>query len=656
MKGYVRTFFLLLLTLLPLGAFAYDNSPFRMPSSIRSNLTTINIHQHFTSDTVLSIFDNQQPIYGLHVDMEAAIDSDNFIIRLILEDTDGESYLVAESYRELAEGDSIFFIHHCEESSLLGGVTPVKLKLFVKNANVMLTSVSLTNHTPMFRSEEMEDYRDSLRNEQIFAKVDKINSYNITHQKLWRATLTSLSKKKLSDRLRILGLPENVSTGGLEYYAGGIFDFGNSGIPTRTITRSSYVEHFDWRNRHGKNWMTPVKDQGDMGYCSAFAAVGCTEAMFNLYYNQKIDLDLSEQEAACCNGTSNPWNGMTLTAPLNYIKNNGVCDEEAYPFVNSISASYCKSDSIIPEELVSFQSYSKVLDPINSMEDSIKSLIIHKGPMVSGFWVRTSDWSYYLGHAMVLTGYGIIQSGDTLNYVWKYHENPNGYGLVQNYVIPDESPFVGKTYWIFKNSYVDNPTLGEYMYFIFDDLVTMQSIYAINGPFTSMNYTDADIVCEDADGDGYYYWGIGPKPASCPSWISDIPDGDDSDSMYGQMDRYGYLENINPLMADTLYISTDTNLTAKTDYNQHVEVNNNATWSINDVLNCHHTKIIVRSGSTLQVSGGVLVNADIEFEPGARFKVNGGGLVLMAKGKDFSHPKGVKVEVTDGGIKNICNL
>jgi hypothetical protein len=32
--------------------------------------------------------------------------------------------------------------------------------------------------------------------------------------------------------------------------------------------------------------------------------------------------------------------------------------------------------------------------------------------------------------------------------------------------------------------------------------------------------TLADIVCEDRDGDGYYYWGIGPKPSNCPLFSS----------------------------------------------------------------------------------------------------------------------------------------
>lgn len=57
-----------------------------------------------------------------------------------------------------------------------------------------------------------------------------------------------------------------------------------------------FIDSFDWRNRHGINWDTSVKHQGSGGGCRAFATVSETELYVNLYYNQKLDLDLSEQD------------------------------------------------------------------------------------------------------------------------------------------------------------------------------------------------------------------------------------------------------------------------------------------------------------------------------------------------------------------------
>jgi hypothetical protein len=37
---------------------------------------------------------------------------------------------------------------------------------------------------------------------------------------------------------------------------------------------------------------------------------------------------------------------------------------------------------------------------------------------------------------------------------------------------------------------------------------------------------------------------VGPKPANCPSWVPDTPDGNDNDINYGALDDYGYLEEL----------------------------------------------------------------------------------------------------------------
>ncbi|MBR1514881.1 MAG: hypothetical protein IJ622_11425 [Bacteroidales bacterium] len=53
-----------------------------------------------------------------------------------------------------------------------------------------------------------------------------------------------------------------------------------------------------------------------------------------------------------------------------------------------------------------------------------------------------------------------------------------------------------------------------------------------------MNRTDNDINCYDKDGDGYYFWGIGPKPSHCPQ-CPDEPDGDDNNAILGPVHNSG---------------------------------------------------------------------------------------------------------------------
>ena len=111
-------------------------------------------------------------------------------------------------------------------------------------------------------------------------------------------------------------------------------------------TESSLTESFDWRNRHGANdpdspyydgdptgsgWITSVKNQRGCGSCWAFAATGATEALANIYFNEHIDLDLSEQEALSCSGAGSCKGGLPGKT-LDYYTSDGVVDEACFPY------------------------------------------------------------------------------------------------------------------------------------------------------------------------------------------------------------------------------------------------------------------------------------------------------------------------------------
>ena len=85
--------------------------------------------------------------------------------------------------------------------------------------------------------------------------------------------------------------------------------------------------------------MTPVKDQGGCGSCGVFSALGALEAYVNLYYNQILEYDLSEEEIiSCrenfyCNSDGTHTAGMTQGKALEYVEDNGVVNEECFPYV-----------------------------------------------------------------------------------------------------------------------------------------------------------------------------------------------------------------------------------------------------------------------------------------------------------------------------------
>lgn len=592
-------------------------------------------------------------------------DKDSFV-RILLEDENGTEFLVAESCRMLNDVDTVWLNNYCEETALLNNIHPKNLKIAVKNASVELNSynVSKNKSTRILSRSSVQGNRRS----QIEEIVNNINNYNAKHKKLWLAGVTDMSLRPYAEKKRILGIEDNSSTTyGMEYYVDGIFEVGeissvqsttsSSTTSSPTLSPSLYVPEFDWRDRHGKNWMTPVKNQGASGFCYAFAPVSALEGVVNLYYNQKLDLDLSEEDAAvyCLYMNVNEDIPPTIDHDgriraayrrgwfeyevLDYLTRYGVCDEASLPFVDSPTPG-CPPTRPETNECIKINGYSEVSNFKDI--DEIKKNLIKYGPLVSGFNSSSN-------HAITITGYKVLKEGDIMYVV----ERPQNKGEVR---IEKGDPRIGKTYWICKNSYgPDNGTKKDgYMYILYNDYNCMRQPRYIKTPITSKNYSDADIVCTDNDGDGYYYWGIGKKPASCPSWVPDTPDGDDSDYTKGPMDKYGFCMTINPDWNTPIYINQDTIWNTPNYLHTHVIVKAGATLTVSDKIQFYNgAQITLNKNSKLVVSNGTLENVYIHAIPGSKIVVSENGAIHFHKKNNTTFPKNCNFFVPLGTELNL---
>ena len=502
---------------------------------------------------------------------------------------------------------------------------PDQLIVKVHKATIKIDSVYYTR-------EKNISERKNIEQAQAQSIINCLNKNLEERNMTWRAGLTPVALLSYEEKKSLFGgeMPELY---GFEYYTGGIFVMPNSehteALPVEASS-SAFVDSWDWRDRHGRNWMTSVKIQGACASCWAFSAIGALEAYVNLYYNRSLNLNLSEQQLVSC-ASSNGCAGGSRGTALNYIKNNGVVNEDCFLYTHTNVDCNDKCNS--PEEEIFLGDYGW----LSNNEAAIKQKLFI-APVTFGI----SSWS----HALVLAGYKTIQEGDR---IYLRSSTETGWVTISS---TNHSNLIGKTVWLLKNSWGD--TWGDNGYaYIYADLGNINTPYYLSGNITSMSYTDSDVVCSDADGDGYYFWGLGPKPSFCPSWVPDVPDGNDANHNQGALDQYGFLEVLNPSSTSALTVIGNEIFTTRLSINRNIVIPSNATLSVNNILNMFgHVTITVSNGGKLIVDNGLITNAEILLSAGSQFELMNGGTVVLRTNTSFSAPTGAIVDISHGRIIN----
>lgn len=170
---------------------------------------------------------------------------------------------------------------------------------------------------------------------------------------------------------------------------------------------------FDWRNVAGADWMTPVKNQGACGSCTAFSILGAVEAVYNIEMNDSsLDIDLSEQDLVSCSGTVNctglggsPW------AVSKYINSTGIVPELCFPYLASDAV--CARCAGWAASLWKTSTFTYGSSPSQQV---IKDAIRNGGPVTVGLNMDPLDGGWNpgtlgcvndtaLNHGVVIVGY-----------------------------------------------------------------------------------------------------------------------------------------------------------------------------------------------------------------------------------------------------------
>lgn len=227
--------------------------------------------------------------------------------------------------------------------------------------------------------------------------------------------------------------------------------------------------------------------------CWAHSALGATEAQANLYFNQHLHLDLSEQELVDCSGAGNCQNGGNTGMALSFVQSYDVVNEACYPGTGlDGTCSACP----VPQDKIRIAGFDAFYPPD---EQDIQRRLIKYGPLPFGI---ASWW-----HAMVLAGY-------------------------------QHDPTTGETVWILKNSW--GLDWGDHGYgYVVVPLSDIYLTYNLYSPVTSLvnSYT---VQCRDADGAILWPPNGATVPVVITGTIKDTGSGvDGSKTMYSVQDEYG---------------------------------------------------------------------------------------------------------------------
>jgi len=289
---------------------------------------------------------------------------------------------------------------------------------------------------------------------------------------------------------------------------------------------------FSWRNRHGEDWNTPVKDQGSYPMCPVFGGLVPVESAINLYFNRHLDVDLSEAAFVC---------GVEL------FQSNQI-DFNINPCINIQSPASVACMSVyfgIPtESCFPYDSYSESAECSMICDDHEQRRWV-VGDNFTQLLTDTYRTTFVLDDENNVVYEGPLM--DRLRQVSltkeSLQEHIVRYGPVSAHaVLPGHTAAIvgwdSVTGWIVKNSWGTTDWDDGY----FSTAMTAPEfgvIGVVQGSVLPPAGTSYEIRCVDTDGDSFCQWGISEdKPATCPASCSAQPDWDDSDPAVGALGKY----------------------------------------------------------------------------------------------------------------------
>lgn len=197
----------------------------------------------------------------------------------------------------------------------------------------------------------------------------------------WTPGATSISELTEQEQARRLGLS-------IDETEQQRIDSEMRRLAARPRVSAAFANARDWRDNEGRNWITPVRDQGNCGSCVAFATVATIEARARIQH-AKADwsLDLSEADLFFCGAGRKCDEGWWPSYALEHASRRGVPEEGCFPYQDQDMD--CRMADDRDKRLLVVDESQEILDV-----PARKEFIDQTGPVVACMAVYR-DFLYY---------------------------------------------------------------------------------------------------------------------------------------------------------------------------------------------------------------------------------------------------------------------
>ncbi|KAK6167586.1 hypothetical protein SNE40_021577 [Patella caerulea] len=256
---------------------------------------------------------------------------------------------------------------------------------------------------------------------------DYINKIN-KHQSSWKATLyKEYGQYTLKDMTRRAGGRKSAKA----------FPKVSPVTPEIQKVAERLPESFDWRNKDGINFVSPVRNQEACGSCYAFGSMALHEARLRIATNNTVQKVFSTQDIVSCSEYSQGCDGgFPYLIAGKYAQDFGLIEDSCFPYT-------AKDDKCISTSCERYyaRDYYYIGGYYGACNEALMRIeLVKNGPIAISFQVY-SDFEHYKSGVYHHTG--LVDSFNP----W---EITNHVVLIVGYGV---EPSTKENYWIVKNSW-----------------------------------------------------------------------------------------------------------------------------------------------------------------------------------------------------------